>query len=49
LALKFPSEKSSKTCALALEIKPLWKRVPYLGVADLVFKALKSAFSAPRI
>ena len=30
-------------------MKPEWKRVPYLGVADLVFKALKRAFSAPKI
>jgi hypothetical protein len=34
---------------LALEINPEWNKRPYLGVADLVFKDLNNAFSAPRI
>lgn len=35
--------------ALAREINPEWNKVPYLGVADFVFKALNKAFSAPNI
>ena len=35
--------------ALAFPIKELWKIKPYFGVLPLVFKARKSAFSAPRI
>lgn len=33
----------------ALPMKEEWKMRPYLGVLPLVFRALKSAFSAPRI
>ena len=32
-----------------LDMKDAWYSMPYLGVADLVLMALKSAFSAPRI
>lgn len=34
---------------LALPMKEEWKINPYLGVLPLVFRALKRAFSAPRI
>lgn len=34
---------------LALPMKEEWKMRPYLGVLPLVFRALKRAFSAPRI
>jgi len=30
-------------------MNPLWKSVPYLGVADFVLSALNKAFSAPKI
>ena len=33
----------------ALPMKEEWKIRPYLGVLPLVFRALNSAFSAPRI
>ena len=34
---------------LALPMKEEWKMSPYLGVLPLVFRALKRAFSAPKI
>jgi len=30
-------------------MNPEWNNVPYLGVADLVLRALNKAFSAPKI
>ena len=35
--------------AFALPMNVLWKIKPYFGVLPFVFKARKSAFSAPRI
>jgi len=35
--------------ACALPMNEEWKIKPYFGVLPLVFKALNSAFSAPRI